>query len=289
MINSKARTKALQRLKDNVDDYEEKSELVRDEAVQLYELRHETAASVLAASEKYLSDLANAPRELEKSVGELKTEFLSFENTISELRDEAEKAVVDSGKSAAGGVAAGAGIAAFAPSAAMAVATTFGTASTGTAISALSGAAATNAALAWLGGGAVAVGGGGMAAGNALMALAGPVGWAIGTASLIGAGGYSWYKNAKIAEEANEKAGDVHKQIQVLDRAHSEISDLITLTRKHANGVRDQLKQLRSTAPEDYSEFGEDEKMNLGALINTINALSKLLNRTVDVETSSAS
>ena len=64
----------------------------------------------------------------------------------------------------------------------MGIATTFGVASTGTAISALSGAAATNAALAWLGGGALAVGGGGMAAGNAFLALAGPVGCAIGTA-----------------------------------------------------------------------------------------------------------
>lgn len=41
----------------------------------------------------------------------------------------------------------------------------FGTASTGTAISTLSGAAAYNATLAWFGGGAVAFGGGGMAAG----------------------------------------------------------------------------------------------------------------------------
>jgi hypothetical protein len=42
---------------------------------------------------------------------------------------------------------------------------TFGSASTGTAISTLSGAAATNSALAWLGGGSVAAGGGGMAMG----------------------------------------------------------------------------------------------------------------------------
>ena len=40
--------------------------------------------------------------------------------------------------------------------------TTFATASTGTAISSLSGAAATNATLAWLGGGSIAAGGGGM-------------------------------------------------------------------------------------------------------------------------------
>lgn len=48
--------------------------------------------------------------------------------------------------------------------------TTFAAASTGTAISSLSGAAATNAVLAWLGGGAVAAGGGGIAAGAAVMA-----------------------------------------------------------------------------------------------------------------------
>lgn len=45
----------------------------------------------------------------------------------------------------------------------------FGAASTGTAISSLSGAAATNATLAWLGGGSLAAGGGGMAAGTVVL------------------------------------------------------------------------------------------------------------------------
>jgi len=46
---------------------------------------------------------------------------------------------------------------------------TFGSASTGTAIGTLSGAAATNATLAWLGGGSIASGGGGMAAGSVVL------------------------------------------------------------------------------------------------------------------------
>ena len=51
------------------------------------------------------------------------------------------------------------------------IASTLGVAaSTGTAISGLSGAAATNAALAWLGGGTIATGGGGVAAGSAILA-----------------------------------------------------------------------------------------------------------------------
>lgn len=60
-----------------------------------------------------------------------------------------------------GSVGAGAG----AGAATSAAATTFGVASTGAAISGLSGAAAESAALAWLGGGALAAGGGGMALG----------------------------------------------------------------------------------------------------------------------------
>ena len=43
----------------------------------------------------------------------------------------------------------------------------------------MSGAAAANAALAWLGGGALAAGGGGMVAGEAFLALMGPIGLAI--------------------------------------------------------------------------------------------------------------
>ena len=52
---------------------------------------------------------------------------------------------------------------------AMTLATTVGVASTGTAISTLSGAAATNAMLAWFGGGSLAAGGGGMALGSMVL------------------------------------------------------------------------------------------------------------------------
>jgi uncharacterized protein YoxC len=57
----------------------------------------------------------------------------------------------------------------------------FGTASTGAAIGGLSGAAAWNATLAWLGGGSLAVGGGGMALGTLVLG-----GIAVGPALMIG-------------------------------------------------------------------------------------------------------
>jgi len=69
-----------------------------------------------------------------------------------------------------GGVA-GATAAVAAPQIAVMGVSAFASASTGTAISGLSGAAATNATLAWLGGGSIAAGGGGMAAGSAVLTL----------------------------------------------------------------------------------------------------------------------
>lgn len=63
------------------------------------------------------------------------------------------------------------GAAASAQGAALWGVTTFAAASTGTAISGLTGAAATNATLAWLGGGSIAAGGGGMAAGAVVLNL----------------------------------------------------------------------------------------------------------------------
>lgn len=63
------------------------------------------------------------------------------------------------------------GAAASAQGAALWGVTTFAVASTGTAISGLTGAAATNATLAWLGGGSLAAGGGGMAAGAIVLNL----------------------------------------------------------------------------------------------------------------------
>lgn len=80
-------------------------------------------------------------------------------------------------RGAAGSAVVGAG----ANAAAMAAVTNVGVASTGAAISGLSGAAAESAALAWLGGGSLAAGGGGMALGGAALNFV-----TIGPALLVG-------------------------------------------------------------------------------------------------------
>lgn len=77
----------------------------------------------------------------------------------------------------------------------------------GNLISALSGAAATNAALAWLGGG--------MAAGHALLALAGSISWGVTGTSLAVSVWFAWRKKHKIQESKKEEIARLKKCVEV--------------------------------------------------------------------------
>lgn len=79
----------------------------------------------------------------------------------------------------------------------MAAAAAWGTAGTGSAIASLSGAAATNASLAWLGGGSLAAGGGGVALGSAVV-----TGGAILVAAAVAYGVYEWFH---LKDESDDK------------------------------------------------------------------------------------
>lgn len=278
MFNGDRKRKALAELEAALKEYQTVAADVTKKAAELYEKRKATAEQVIQTCEKYVNTLANSPIDFDKSVSEFKVEFDIF-TEAERLFTEEYKAEEVSLSIGGAGIAAGAGVAAFAPTAAMAIATTFGTASTGTAISALSGAAATNAALAWLGGGALAAGGGGMVAGNALLALAGPVGWAIGGTAVVGSTLWARHKNEEIAKKANEETVKIKAKTATLKAAKEEIAKLLTLTQQHADGVNTRLNFLKIDAPNNYQHFSNQQKLELATLINNIQALSKLLNK----------
>jgi hypothetical protein len=106
--------------------------------------------------------------------------FEGFEGVSFQQIYEYKTAALEAEKIAAHGFAA-AGTAYAAGQSAVALIGLFGTASTGIAIGELSGVVAWNAALAWLGGGSLAVGGGGMALGALVLG-----GIALGPALMIG-------------------------------------------------------------------------------------------------------
>ena len=192
--------------------------------------------------------------------------------------DDLVKAEVFPDRAAAtAGAVAGLGVAALAPTAALAIATTFGTASTGTAISALSGAAAANAALAWLGGGALAAGGGGMAAGSAVLALMGPVGVGMAGTAVVGAVLFRYLRHRYLAEKARERRIEVEAGIRMLVATGRKIDGLAHRIKDHADGCLADIRWLLQHAPADYRRFDTSQKERLGALINHIRSLGRLL------------
>ncbi|QIZ77716.1 hypothetical protein [Ferrimonas lipolytica] len=281
MFNNDMKKEALAKLEKSFESYTSRVDYVMKQSEKLMNLRIDSGKEVIQQVEDYINGMANTPKSFDKSVTEYKAEFRCFNESLQQIELEASSADFKAKSGAAGGVAVGAGVAAFAPTAAMALATTFGTASTGTAIASLGGAAATNAALAWLGGGALTAGGAGMAGGQLLLGLAGPIGWAIGATSVLGGSFFMRKKNREIAEEANNKRKEVETYNRALNAAKREIKGLLELTESHVKGVNDLLFSLSNDAPKDYSQFNAEQKDQLTALVNHIRALSELLNKRV--------
>lgn len=282
MFNGDLKEAALRELRAAERTYQRLVSNVTEQSERLCTLRQNSSVEVIGAVERYINSLANTPKSFDRSFRLYQAEFKTFSAMIHSLQSEASDVELKAGSGAVVGVAAGVGVASFAPTAAMAIATTFGTASTGTAISALSGAAATKAALAWLGGGALAAGGGGVAAGKALLALAGPIGWAIGGSALLGGALYARSKNRELAEAANTQRKTVEAHSAALQVAAHEIEALLAATERHAAGVMALLEQLVVNAPADYRHFSDKQKEWLGALINHLHALGALLNKKVE-------
>lgn len=230
--------------------------------------------------ESLVNSIANRPKEFEKKISEIQAAREKFHETET-YAAEAMDAAVKSGVSVAAGIAGGAAVASIAPPAAMWVATTFGTASTGTAISALSGAAATNAALAWLGGGTLLKGGLGIAGGKALLALAGPIGWGITGVTTAASAVALGHKNKQIADEAIAEAKKITAAGAEVNESNAKIQHLTDETVVLMDALRDMAQANRPLKSANYLELSEDEQYRLGTMVNNTLALAEMLNKTI--------
>ena len=163
------------------------------------------------------------------------------------------------------GALAGSLTAAFGPSTLMALATTFGTAGTGTAISALSGAAATNAALAAIGGGTVAAGGAGIAGGTFILGLMGPIGLGIAGVTILGTTVFSRSSNDKQIKQLNSTILQMRTAVFKLRNADKFLDELLEKT----GAVRNSLDYsvLSKKGNKDYfdANFPKEELFDLAS------------------------
>ena len=284
LFNSKLRQEAVEGYKESIRLYNDEADNLANNSTELYQVRGK-AVKVVKIIEERISKLANKPKEFETKLEEIDVEIQNFEDKQIAISQSIKEAELASGSTAATASlsALGVTVATLGPTAAMGVATTFGVASTGTAISSLTGAAANSAALAWLGGGSVAAGGGGVAAGNAFLALAGPVGWGIAGVMLtasVGAGVVANRKNEEVAKEAIEEQKKVELLSRQLKEKVIEVTELIELTEKQTEGIY--LANLSLTGM-DYSLFTEDEKYQAGALVNSTLSLTAMVNKEIRI------
>lgn len=155
-----------------------------------------------------------------------------------------------------------------------------GSASTGTAIAGLSGAAATNATLAWLGGGAIAAGGGGMALGTAVLGgiVAGP--------ALLVAGGIF---DAKAKEKLNNAYSNLAKAKKIESDIEKGIVEL-NYIRFTANQVKNLLSQIRKYSylsnyemrkiirkKTNWELFSQIEKETVALAVKQIQLIKKII------------
>ena len=277
MFYNGAKKTAIKKLKEAEAAYNQLGIEANTLATNLYNSR-KFAANAIDRIELYINMLANSPKEFQREIGEIQVSIKDFHEAMN-IEKENASANIKAGAVAGAGAAIGGAIATMGPTAAMAIATTFGTASTGTAIASLSGAAATNAALAWLGGGALAAGGGGMAAGNAFLALAGPVGWGIAGVLAVGGGIFASHKNKKTANLANESYLEIVRRKAQLIPMKEKLCSLIARTDELRKGLN--ITMMVNTYPKDYLQFNQTQKENLLSLINNARAMGQLINERI--------
>lgn len=191
-------------------------------------------------------------------------DILNIENTVIEMQEVLGGGVAALGSGAAAGLGALGGVGMLA------------SASTGTAIAGLSGAAATNATLAWLGGGALSAGGFGMAGGMAVLGgiVAGPV-LAIGGFMMASKAEEAKYTASSNLEKARAGAEQMSTAVIVLNGIYNRTVEFKTVLNPLNKIFIAHIKALEYVVDNgtDYRTYSEENKtmvMLTAAMANTI-------------------
>lgn len=203
-------------------------------AVERFEQRNKTTTELMDSIGKKELEILNSfslfSDYIEKIQNRPEFKVVNIEGIViqeyneKELRDVAVGANALLGGLAGAGVGTAGGFAAAGATTAAVMA--LGTASTGTAISTLSGVAATNAALAALGGGSLAAGGGGMALGSAILG-----GATLGVGLLVGGIIFS-ATGSKLSDKADEAYDQAVRTEKEVNKIISYFDELDPIARR---------------------------------------------------------
>ncbi len=160
-------------------------------------------------------------------------------------------------------------------------ASAFATASTGTAIASLSGAAATNATLAFFGGGALAAQGLGMAGGAAVLGglVAGPALLVMGL--ITGAKAGKSLENARAneakAEEMCEELRAGSDQCIAIRRRSYMFYSLLAKMDAYLYPLNQKMNKIIEAEGTDFSKYSEESQKSIAALVSTVKTIKDIL------------
>ena len=195
---------AQERYKEKQESIEQALQVTQNLAEQYGQLQIQVKLETI---ERFIAFIERIGQQANQS----EQKFLEGLEGISPQQIEEYKAATLEAKSITSGGFKAVGVAYAASSSTIALVGLFGTASTGAAIGGLSGAAAWNATLAWLGGGSLVAGGGGMALGSLVLG-----GIAVGPALMIG-GFVLGGEGEKALTEAREYEAKANIEMAKLD------------------------------------------------------------------------
>ena len=258
-------------------------------ATRLDHLRKQCGTSLQKLGEEKVFVLNNGINEFLENFQKIKNVNFSESEGIMELNKfhidqkefselaELSKFSLSLVKGGATGVAGGA-LAAFG---AYSAATTFATASTGTAIATLSGAAASNATLAFFGGGSLAAGGLGMAGGTIVLGglVAGPALLVMGiiTGAKAGKSLEDAYANSVKADEICEELQMAAEQCVAIRRRCYMFFSLLVKLDTYLYSLNQKMKKIIESEGTDYSKYSAESKSSIAAVVSNVASIKVVL------------
>lgn len=271
------------------DIQEEASDILNSAQRRIENARNNTSLAIQDLGKEKIQGAANELKEFIEHYSKLKNVRLSDSNIINDgnYLSIASEGSIKSMRVTALGASdlLGSGIAGIGAGALLGCGTyggvmALGSASTGAAIAGLSGAAATNATLAWLGGGAIAAGGGGMALGT--MVLGGIV---AGPALLIAGGIFSSKAKEKLNNaysnlaKAKKISSDIDKgivELNYIKDTANQVRELVRKIRRYSGIANTELIRL-TMIKTDWRLFTQEEKNSVAAAVKQAQLLKKII------------
>ncbi len=269
-----------EKIKKIIDEANEKIEPARIRVNKTLECFGEIKINIIGTTLAEFSSLMGTIKNLPYEHNEIKNSKNSFSFTEQSLDDLNVASISAAGLIKNGAIASAGG--ALSASAVYGTVALLGSASTGTAIGTLSGVAATNATLAWLGGGALAVGGGGIALGTMVL---GGLALVPAISYFIWKGSFSFSdKKEKIDEnysEALEYSQSVDEAIvkfESLERFIESATGVIERYNVACIQCNKQTINIISSKGKNFNKYTDEQKYLIEKQSNYIEGLLDLIN-----------